>query len=466
MTLAQAIIYGTVDDVLKVITAGADVNEVDEYGYTPLIETAIVDNVAMAELLLKKGAQVNQTDMSGRTALHWAADNNNFELCELLLKNKANPNAYTLASQPVMVTPLLRGQKKLTDLLMEHGANIYFARDYINTKLLAHRYALQGVVDIVNHEGTFIEISYEGFFLEFTLNVVYYSLDRFIHHYSARHLRPFFPCLREVIDSIYKAAELIRYQQYNVDRKRYEQRMETLFAHPLLLLPVAYAGHAVTFVKYNNTWTHCDRGEYGRKNGCVNIFRLPNPTLINKDFCYRLLYEKHDEKFITERLDKILQVQPWQKIPMTPQVTGNCSWANVEASIPALLFAVLHSLSPREAEVKQKIDICLRIFREWMTWDQDQALDECIQSFRYSSPARQASKAALLGAILLQQCHYENFRNVKRAEKILKILMLPSYQYVLKSYLEAYCKPQMTPAGKNLLELLEDCGIDPKKLAF
>ena len=48
-----------------------------------------------------------------------------------------------------------------------------------------------------------------------------------------------------------------------------------------------------------------------------------------------------------------------------------------------------------------------------------------------------------------------------RAEKILSILMLPEYYYILESYLNTYCIKRLTRKGNNLLKLLDDCGINP-----
>src|SRR5688572_7621164 len=117
MTLANEIIYGTLDSVLTEIQKIEHVNFIDEYGFTPLIETAIVNEPPKTQLLLKHGAEINFPDLTGGTALHWAIDNSNIDLCRLLLENKANPNSYNLASQPVLVKPLLRKQKKLKLLL-------------------------------------------------------------------------------------------------------------------------------------------------------------------------------------------------------------------------------------------------------------------------------------------------------------------------------------------------------------
>ena len=68
---------------------------------------------------------------------------------------------------------------------------------------------------------------------------------------------------------------------------------------------------------------------------------------------------------------------------------------------------------------------------------------------------------AMLGAVLFQSCDYANAHHVLRAEKILTILTLPDYYYILKSYLEIYCIQRLTRKGNNLLKLLDDCGINP-----
>ena len=44
-TLANAIIHGQVSEVIREAKANEHLNFIDEYGYTPLIETCIVDDI-------------------------------------------------------------------------------------------------------------------------------------------------------------------------------------------------------------------------------------------------------------------------------------------------------------------------------------------------------------------------------------------------------------------------------------
>ena len=54
MTLADSIIYGTREDVEIALKENidVDVNDFDEYGYTPLIEAVIFNKTDIATLLL------------------------------------------------------------------------------------------------------------------------------------------------------------------------------------------------------------------------------------------------------------------------------------------------------------------------------------------------------------------------------------------------------------------------------
>jgi len=101
------------------------------------------------------------------------------------------------------------------------------------------------------------------------------------------------------------------------------------------------------------------------------------------------------------------------------------------------------------------------VYDDWIEWDNDRALDECIQRFYLASPVRKASLASMLGAVLFQSCRYEEQMDLVRAEKILHILTIPEYSYILKTYLVVNCEQRLTRKGNNLLKLLDDCGINP-----
>jgi hypothetical protein len=143
-------------------------------------------------------------------------------------------------------------------------------------------------------------------------------------------------------------------------------------------------------------------------------------------------------------------------MPISSQISGNCSWANIQA-----IVAVAYAL--QELEKKQIFDPepAMNFHDELVAWDKERAVDECIQRFYLANPPRKASIAAMLGGVLFQSCNYENKRDLEMAEKILNILTIREYDYILKSYLEEYCIKRLTKKGNNLLKILDDCGINP-----
>ena len=456
MTIANDIISCRVPDLEYYLRAGESLDDIDEYGFTPLIESAITRQIHIAKLLLDKGVDVNKPDVTGRTALHWAVDNADLEFVRLLLVKGADPNAYTRAGLSVLVYPILRSQSDIKHLLYQYQAKLDFALDFIYAKLLGHRFELQGDVDIVTPKGEFIELDYEGFILEFTVAVVKDSLRRFTSSYSTRHLRQTFPSLHVIMDGFSVAAELLQMQHHVALTHQHHQRLQTLIQSPMLILPAASQGHALCFVRYQQWWVKIDRGENSHKEGSVNIYKINRPEALTLNFVLDFLYKKQNRRYFHQDINKILGLVPMLQLPITSQIAGNCSWANVQAVVPAAYaLQYLSSVETFQAED------ALNLYETWIEWDKDRALDECIQRFYAATSVRKASFAAMLGAVLFQACDEADRAHLDRAEKILAILTLPDYHYILQSYLDIYCVKRLTPRGNNLLKLLDNCGINP-----
>lgn len=459
MSLANSIIYGDKSTVLAALSS-ADINEVDEYGFRPLIEAAIANKIDIAELLLQHGANINGEDSTGRTALHWAVENNNLNLCKLLLSHNADPNHYTKSSQPILVNPLLRKQTALKNLLYNHEADLNFALDFINTKLLGHRFELIGAVDILDNKGKFIELDYEGFFLESTIGIILQSLERYRNNFAARNLRRYFKFVKYLIEAFSTAAQLIKYQQYLINITEHTQKIDFLLASDLLIIPVANKGHAITFIKYGNLWAKCDRGENSLTEGSINIYRVHNKHNFNKDFFKQLMFVRQSPEIIQTGYKKILETELIIRLPIASQITGNCSWSNVEAAIPTILFLLMaQETDSKSASLRQCMDDSMSFYHAWCEWDKDRALYDCLKSFDEATPARKASKAAILGSVLFQCCYYKHPKDIERAEKILKILTEKKYQYILESYINIYYRRTKTLPGENLIHLLDMCGL-------
>ncbi|MCW5588358.1 MAG: ankyrin repeat domain-containing protein [Legionellales bacterium] len=456
MSLSDAIIEQNIALIERYLKQGVDVNEIDNYGYTPLIEAAIVNNVEIAERLIANGAIVNQQDMAGNTALHWATDNSNLELTTLLLQHQANPNIFNLGAQSPLVKPVLREHKELKNLLYQHGGDLKFAQDFINAKLIAHRFELTGTTYIVDPNNVFIEMELEGFFLEFTLNIIRQSLERYQNNFAARHMRLFFDNLKIITQALAIAAELIRYQQYAMDRQPLYQRIQQLLQNNPLIIPFSYEGHAVGAVKFNQWLAICDRGEMSKKLGSVNIYRITQPNALTPDFYHTIFYEKLSKSFMEKQLYQILGLQKIADLPLSSQITGNCSWANIEALIPTLLFMLaLKNQQHNVLDIESEKQAALNFYRHWVEWDKDIALGECVNSFQYSSPAARASKVELLAMIIAQQLKYNEPHDIERAELMMPVLTHPDYSYVIKAYLKVFQQHPDDKTAANFIRLAQ-----------
>ena len=449
MSLANDIIYGRTQNVARQLSQGAEVDEMDEYGYTPLIEAAIANNEEMGKLILDYNPKVNEQDVTGGTALHWTVENNNESFCQKLLEKGADPNAYTKAKLPVLLKPVLRRQEKIKRLLYQHGGDLHFAQDFINTKLIGHRFELHGKVIILNSLGRFIEVHFSGFILEFTISLVEASIYQFRNHFSARNLKNYFRQLDQIIQSFEAAAELIKFQQYMIDIDQFKKKIHTLLNRDLLLIPVGYEGHAINFIKYKNLLAKCDRGENSIGAQSVVIYKINNPQRMHEDLIKDLLYTKQSKQSVTDGIISVLDLEPIADLPLRSQVIGNCSWANTEATLPTMLYMLSGLQNQQEI---------LEIYDIWREWDKDRALHKMTLTFQRAAPARRASIASTLAAVLFQRCKYTNAKDVERARKIIPILRHPGYEYILESYIDVYCGKKPTPEGKNLLQLLDIYG--------
>jgi uncharacterized protein len=84
----KAIESNNLQDLKNVLAES--VNEIDNYGYSPLLYSSYKNFVEGAFLLVKAGANLSIKDRNGQTILHYVALNNQYELAELLLANGAD----------------------------------------------------------------------------------------------------------------------------------------------------------------------------------------------------------------------------------------------------------------------------------------------------------------------------------------------------------------------------------------
>ena len=119
--LLVAILYGLIDVIQMLLSAGADPNQKSSQGEVPIINACDKYNPSteMIQLLIENGAKLDEQNFVGKTALHISAAEDQFEVVNLLLSNGANPNIQDDNGN----TPLHLSGSKMSHLLIEHGAD-------------------------------------------------------------------------------------------------------------------------------------------------------------------------------------------------------------------------------------------------------------------------------------------------------------------------------------------------------
>ena len=112
------------------LSGGADPNELDSDGRTPLIHAVIDNQLEIARLLVESGAQIDVRDYRGTTALHVAAQNQNLEMASLLLHHGAPIDAEDGDGNTPLSTAVFnsKGHGDLISALLSAGAD----RDHQN----------------------------------------------------------------------------------------------------------------------------------------------------------------------------------------------------------------------------------------------------------------------------------------------------------------------------------------------
>lgn len=464
MALAETIIYESDEEGVAAVLAGADPNELDRYGMRPLIQAVICRKFKTLQALLSVGADLEQGDFINRTALQWAVDRGELEFCNYLLEAGANPNHHSADGQPILVNPILRQQLDIVELFLKHKVNYQFAQDYISAKLLGHRFELTGEADIVNPLGKFIPLSFEGFNLEFTTGLIRRSLHNFINSIPGQKYKQYDAKLQRVLYALKNAAQLTEFGRHK-DKTQFVTTIDAILDNDLLLLPAAYKGHAITFVHYGGLWAKCDRG-VGKIADTVLVSEIGNPYAANKSLYKTILYEHKTEDFVSDGIAQALSLKTMIPLPTRHQLSGNCSWANVETSVPTMLY--LLSYNPMiHTNLKQLTILQKEIYQfynAWVEWDQDSALEEAIEDFEAADKVRRLSKAIILGGILVQRCDSRIPSHVERAKKILSILTQPDYIFILDNYCKIFCKDSAGKSGLRVKKLFKACGLNTDKL--
>lgn len=113
---------GDLDKVHQLLDSGADVDQANIVGVTPLWIASEHGHKDVCALLLDRGADVDQADQAENTPLYMASKNGHREVCAVLLNRGANVNHADFLGETPLLTASENGHADVCALLIRHGA--------------------------------------------------------------------------------------------------------------------------------------------------------------------------------------------------------------------------------------------------------------------------------------------------------------------------------------------------------
>jgi cytohesin len=144
--LHWAALYGQRKVVELLLAEKADLNSLDENGFTPLHWAAMFNKSDVVEVLLANKAHLNlKVQKYGWTPLRLAVTHGHLATAEALLNAGADPNEADEGNMPLLHFAVIRGKKEMVELLLAKKANV-------NTKDSEGDTALDEAVEQANKE--------------------------------------------------------------------------------------------------------------------------------------------------------------------------------------------------------------------------------------------------------------------------------------------------------------------------
>jgi predicted Ser/Thr protein kinase len=133
--LLAAVAAGNLEAVKAQLAKGANVEQADHDGTTPLM-LAAQTNPAIVEALLGAGAQVEAQDTHGRSALNRASAAGNEDAMRLLLDHQANVNTRAGDLSTPLMEAVAHAKLYAVQLLLDRGADVNLPDSNNNTPLM------------------------------------------------------------------------------------------------------------------------------------------------------------------------------------------------------------------------------------------------------------------------------------------------------------------------------------------
>lgn len=113
-----------VDKVKEGITLGYNINGLNLFGHTPLMNAAYWNKLEEAKVLINAGADVNYKSRSGSTAIHKAATRGHLEIVRLLVEEGAHVNSLNKFKNTPIFLAASHGRTEIVKFLIDYSADL------------------------------------------------------------------------------------------------------------------------------------------------------------------------------------------------------------------------------------------------------------------------------------------------------------------------------------------------------
>lgn len=128
--LTEAARKGNTPIIIELLAQGVDINGVDRFNETALMNAADNNQLATITELLKNGAQINLVNKHGRTALFFAAMAGHSSVVEYLLRQGAQPDLADQDGETPLMMSARRGDLASAEILLQSGAKALAQSSY------------------------------------------------------------------------------------------------------------------------------------------------------------------------------------------------------------------------------------------------------------------------------------------------------------------------------------------------
>jgi len=124
-SLSEEAECGSPESLSEWLRRGSDVNEVDPYGYTPLVNASLRGCKKSVQCLINNGADVNKKAIHGYSPLHAAAQNGHAAVAAILIDNGADMEARNNDGDTALMLAVRSEHTPVVDLLCQRGCNLH-----------------------------------------------------------------------------------------------------------------------------------------------------------------------------------------------------------------------------------------------------------------------------------------------------------------------------------------------------